>query len=221
MKLPKPKYDVSVIDKAQFLIQLVLGFILGNVAYSLVFSLIQLFENQKFMNSDEKVYTASVGIQILAALLSILLVHIGPVVFQSVFIRSKAADQYEDSENNMMWLSKGLRYMLAPSIIFGVITTGAFLVGIVQVVYIFMPGYNFTQLIGMLCGWIVFSSESAIITFSLILNTVCPLIYLALHTTALLFIYRYFWNKWEKEKNTGKVRMSEDAYTFSDNDNSK
>jgi len=209
MKLPKPKYDITILDRVHFFIPLVIGFILGTIVYHLVYGIVQLFENQRFMNSDDKVYQASLGIQILIVILNIIFVHIGPLVFQSIFLRGKAGDHYEESDSDLMWLSKGLRLMVPPCLIFYAIITAGYLLGIYQVIYFFMPGYNFMQIMNLLFGNIMYTSMTAASVFYI----VCPLIYLALHTSALLFIFRYFWKKWKDEQDIGRVTMSADAYS--------
>lgn len=209
MKLPKPKYSITILDRTHFLIPFVIGFILGTVLYHLFYGIVQLFENQRFMNSDDKVYQASIGIQILVVILNIIFVHVCPLVFHAIFLRGKAGDLYEESDSDLMWLTKGLSLMLPPCLIFGTAITVGYFAGIYQVLYLFMPGYNFMQIMNLISGNLMYSSMTAASVFYI----VCPLIYLALHLSALLFIYRYFWKKWESEKDTGRVTMSTDAYS--------
>lgn len=209
MKLPKPKYEISILDRAHFFIPFVIGFILGTAVYHLVFGLVQLLENQRFMNSDDKVYQASLGIQILIVILNIIFVHICPLLFQSIFLRGKAEEHFEESDSELMWLSKGLRLMIPPCLIFYMIITAGYLLNIYQVIYLFMPGYNFMQIMNMLFGNVMYSSITAASVFCI----VCPFVYLALHVSALLFIFRYFWKKRKKEQDTGRITMSADAYS--------
>ena len=209
MKLPKPKYNITVLDRAHFFIPFVISFILGTIVYHLAYGIVQLFENQRFMNSDEKVYQASLGIQILVVVLNIIFVHISPLVFQAIFLRSKAEEHYEESDSSFMWFSKGIRLMLPPCLIFYAVITAGYLLNIYQVIYLFMPGYNFMQIMNLICKNIMYTSMTAASVFYI----VCPLIYLALHISALLFIYRYFWKKWENDKDIGRITMSADAYS--------
>lgn len=209
MKLPKPKYDITKLDRLHFLIQLVLSFILGTVVYYLVYGIVQLFENQRFMNSDAKEYIAPLGIQILIVILNIVFVHIGPLVFHAIFLRQKANDQYEDSDCGLMWLSKGLRFMLPECLLLWLVYALGWLANIYQVLFLFMPGQNFMQICSMVLGDILYRIPVGAAYVFVLLTT---LIYMLIHTTALLMIYRYFWQKWEREKDVGKLTMSADAY---------
>lgn len=216
MKLPKPKYAVPALDYLHFLIQTVAGFVIGFVLYSLAYAVVQMLEHEAYMNSDAKEYVMSTGVKVVIAILKILLVHIVPIVFQSIFLRQKANDQYEDSDSNLMWLSKGLRFMLPVAIPYAVITGIGCCMEIVYTGILFMPPLNFIQLIDMIFGHFL----SHYPKMPVIPIIICYIVYMAIHIAVLLFVYRYFWQKWGHEKNDGKLTMSADAYmSHPENDN--
>lgn len=199
MKLPKPKYAIPALDYLHFLIQTAIGFILGYVLYYFAYSVVQMLEYQAYMNSDAKEYVMGNGVKVVITILNILFVHIAPIVFQSIFLHEKANDQYEDSDSDIMWLSKGLRFMLPVAIPYAVITGIGFCLSIEYTIVLSMPSFNLVQIICMVFGTpLTHSTITGVITIIL-----CYVVYMAIHIGVLLFVYRYFWQKWEHEKNAG------------------
>lgn len=193
------KYSVPFLDQVHFFIQIAAGQIVGFASYVLIYGIIQQIEYEKFMNSSAKVYEPGPFIVALTYLLNVICYLLVPLVIQALFIKAKAEDQYENTDDPLRWLKKGVIYMIPPTVVFAVLA--------VFVIWMVFPISQPMVWIGQTAMRI--SNIPAVIIILTLFGTA---VYWGCHTAALLAVYRHFWMAWGRSKDEGKLRMSEDAY---------
>ena len=193
------KYSVPILDQVHYFIQIAAGQIVGFASYILLYGIVQVIEHEKFMNSSAKVYEPSPFVVALTYLLNVICYLLVPLVIQALFMKSKAEDQFENTDDPLRWLKKGAIYMVPPTIVFAAAA-------------VFVTGFVFP--ISQPMVWIgqTVMRVTNILAVNIILVLSGWLLYWGCHTAVLLAVYRHFWMAWGRSKDEGKLRMSEDAY---------
>lgn len=192
------KYSVSIIDMVHYALQIIGGQLVGALVFFIINSIASQIQYDQFMNSHYKdmedfMTPGMIFFNIFTMVLGFFIV---PLIFQALFIRSKASDQYENSSNPHRWLTKGLEYMVPGTLVCLVIS-----------VILLHSGVGFYLPLVLLSSYITASGFAAF-TLRFLLGILC----FACHTAVLLIVYRHFWLAWGRSKDEGKLRMSEDAY---------
>jgi len=193
------KYSVPILDQVHYFIQIAAGQIVGFVSYVLLYGIVQQIEYERFMNSSAKVYEPGPFVVALTYFLNALCYLLIPLIIQALFIKSKAEDHFENTDDPLRYLKKGAVYMIPPTI--------AFAVAAVFVTWLVFPICQPMVWIGQTIMRI--SNVPAVIIIIALLGC---LLYWGCHTAALLAVYRHFWLAWGRSKDEGKLRMSADAY---------
>lgn len=191
------KYSVPFLDQVHYFIQIAAGQIIGFVSYVLLYGILQLIENQRFMNSSAKVYEPGPFVTVLIFFLNVLCYLLIPLVIQALFIRSKAEDQFENTDDPHRCLKKGAVYMIPPTLLFAAAA-------------VFVTWFVFPICQPMV--WIAKLTLNLPLIPDIIMTLLGWLIYWGAHTAVLLALYRHFWTAWGRSKDEGKLHMSEDAF---------
>ena len=193
------KYSVPFLDQVHYFIQIAAGQIVGFVSYVLLYGIVQQIEYERFMNSSAKVYEPGPFVTALTYFLNVMCYLLIPLLIQALFLKSKAEDHFENTDDPLRWLKKGAVYMLPPSIAFAVVA-------------VFLTWFVFPICQPMV--WIakILGRLASVPAVGILLMILGILLYWGFHTAVLLAVYRHFWLAWGRSKDEGKLRMSEDAY---------
>ena len=193
------KYSVSIIDMVHYTLRIIGGQFVGALVFFIINSIASQIQYDQFMDSHYKTVEEFMtpGMKFFNIFVMFFGFFIVPLIFQALFVRTKASDQYENTDNPLRWLTKGLEYMLPGTIVCLIIS-----------LIMLRSGIGFYLPLVLLSSYITVSGFAAF-ALSFVLGILC----FACHTAVLLAVYRHFWLAWGRSKDEGKLRMSDDAYS--------
>ncbi|MBQ8185235.1 MAG: hypothetical protein IJ037_00005, partial [Clostridia bacterium] len=170
------KYSVSIIDMVHYTLQIIGGQFVGALVFFIINSIASQIQYDQFMDSYYKNMEEFMtpGMKFFNMFVMFLGFFIVPLIFQALFVRTKASDQYENTDNPRRWLTKGLEYMVPGTLVCLIVSA-----------IMLRSGIGFYLPLVLLSSYITMSGFAAL-CLSFALGILC----FACHTAVLLAVYR-------------------------------